>query len=341
MVLGDPTLKPHDLCYMNDKMVDMQGNFQVKAVTHHFSQETGFITSVQPDALVVNDDLALLSVSNWGFSMFAKAAAMITGMVFLNRAMKKALASSIAEKAIAAAGEAGTKATMASISRMAKSLPDKDPDVKMIKQYIEELRKMELDDPRREKLIRKMQMRADTLKSTLKQKKKDDDWFLNDKGKAKKGKGSLVRAKRTAGLVGNMTKALTDGPKAFKFIKFANVFMLGNPVSFVAGLVATWAVENIVEKYRRQKTAMQCVLMMPLTYKGREYTAGINGHQGMVVGDPMGKMDSFVSGMGFNGVDDDGGASEWLMDAFNWYADADNKDFSVTVDDLNNYKSEY
>lgn len=59
-VLGDPTVKPYDSCYLSDTVLDMQGVHMVKAVHHSMSLDTGFITVIEPDAYVVNFDAELL-----------------------------------------------------------------------------------------------------------------------------------------------------------------------------------------------------------------------------------------------------------------------------------------
>lgn len=56
VVIGDPTVKPHDPCYLFDQYRQMHGLFQVKEVAHHMSQETGFITSIVPDCCVAAAD---------------------------------------------------------------------------------------------------------------------------------------------------------------------------------------------------------------------------------------------------------------------------------------------
>lgn len=52
VMLGDPSIKPHDIFLLKDDYVDMKGFLGTKQVTHHFSYETGFITTVRPDAMV-------------------------------------------------------------------------------------------------------------------------------------------------------------------------------------------------------------------------------------------------------------------------------------------------
>jgi endonuclease YncB( thermonuclease family) len=335
VVLGDPTIKPHDICFMQDNMYNMHGNVMVKAVTHHFSHETGFVSSIQPDALAVTDDLGLLSVSNWGASFAAKAVSYVAGYFLGARAIKKMIPSSIASKAMALGKAGGMKATHFALAKMADHLPDTDSNARYFKKLAKQLRTMEIDDPKRADLIEDMKQTAEKLEKKL-EKWDKNGMFVNEQGVKVKGKGSYARMKRTVASVKSMTNALTDGPKALKLVRMGSMAILGlNPLSLAAAIATTWAVETIAEKYRRKKASMQAVLMMPLMYQGRQYTAGINGHKGMVVGDPMGKMDSFMSGMGLDGINGNNDW-EWVMDTWNWLTDAEGKDFMVTQEDLMN-----
>lgn len=334
VVLGDPSLKPHDICYMKDDMYDMNGNFMVRSVTHHFSHETGFISSIEPDALVVNDDMALLSISNWGASMLAKVAIYVTGAFAAARGIRKITSSSYATKAIQLGKTGGVKATQFALAKLADAMPDADDEVVKFRELIKKLRDMDAKSPDRAKTIKDIQDSAAKIEKNLEKWEENGD-FKTDKGVDKKGKGSYARMKRAVGIAKSSADSLTDGAKAFKFIaKASKIVSLVHPLALAATVVSTWAVETIFEKYRRKKATMQCVLMMPLMYQGRQYTAGINGHAGMVVGDAkMGKLDSFMSGMGLDG-ENGNNDWEWVMDTWNWLADAEGRDYTVSHEDL-------
>lgn len=55
-VIGDPSVKPHDRCYIYDTYEDMMGQFEVEAVIHTMSADTGFTTSIMPDVIARHDD---------------------------------------------------------------------------------------------------------------------------------------------------------------------------------------------------------------------------------------------------------------------------------------------
>ena len=55
-VIGDPSVKPHDRVYIHDTYEDMMGMFEVEAVIHNMSAETGFTTSIMPDVIARHED---------------------------------------------------------------------------------------------------------------------------------------------------------------------------------------------------------------------------------------------------------------------------------------------
>lgn len=75
IVLGEPTLKPYDICYINDTSIGMSGPVEVEAVEHILNRDQGWISIVTPDlCLDVNDfysasvfDVTGAALSNlWG-----------------------------------------------------------------------------------------------------------------------------------------------------------------------------------------------------------------------------------------------------------------------------------
>ena len=52
VILGDPTVKPYSICYINDMSINMTGPIEVESVTHIFNREQGFISVITPDLCV-------------------------------------------------------------------------------------------------------------------------------------------------------------------------------------------------------------------------------------------------------------------------------------------------
>jgi hypothetical protein len=61
-MLGDPSIKPNDVVFFNDYYTDMHGAVEVREVTHHFSHESGFVTTIVPDCIsYANNSMAQAS----------------------------------------------------------------------------------------------------------------------------------------------------------------------------------------------------------------------------------------------------------------------------------------
>ena len=70
-VIGDPSVKPHDRVYIYDTYEDMMGQFEVEAVIHTMSVETGFTTSIMPDVIARHEDTQEPAVQNLMSSFMA------------------------------------------------------------------------------------------------------------------------------------------------------------------------------------------------------------------------------------------------------------------------------
>jgi endonuclease YncB( thermonuclease family) len=64
VMLGDPTIKPYDIIMLSDYFTDMFGPIEVEQVTHHFSADTGFVTTIVPNLMCyVNNTMQQGSVT--------------------------------------------------------------------------------------------------------------------------------------------------------------------------------------------------------------------------------------------------------------------------------------
>lgn len=52
ITIGNPSIKPYDVCYIFDEYTDMFGPVEVEQVVHRFSHGSGFVTEITPDMLV-------------------------------------------------------------------------------------------------------------------------------------------------------------------------------------------------------------------------------------------------------------------------------------------------
>lgn len=61
-ILGNPRIRPWDVCILSDSYNDISGPIEVESVVHMFSHETGFITEIKPNALVIGNEIATFPV---------------------------------------------------------------------------------------------------------------------------------------------------------------------------------------------------------------------------------------------------------------------------------------
>jgi endonuclease YncB( thermonuclease family) len=69
LVLGRADIRPFDLIYLADVYERMYGIFEVEAVTHHFTSDTGFVTGIAPNALVSINDPGKWTMQSWVWGM--------------------------------------------------------------------------------------------------------------------------------------------------------------------------------------------------------------------------------------------------------------------------------
>ena len=315
LVLGDPTLKPHDMAYMSDTMVQMNGPMLVKSVTHHFNMETGFVSSIEPDAVVTNWDMDMVyhakmasAIGRTAGSISAGYGSMFIGkrlvtkskiykwMVESDNFAKKG-AKKLAERTTVAnlikATSSGTFASeeMQAAVRGLEKAQTLD-DVKKYSEDIEKVLKAKQDALRKAgdavdaKEIKRMEAELKEMKSLL---------------------NSLKNIK-------NINKGANIVKKSVTVIKG---LMFTNIASALVGAAFTVATESLFEMWRRKKQNTQCVTIFPMQYRGGEFVAGINGHQGAVYGDELSKADRFYNAH-FGDGDEDRAWYEYVSATMNF-----------------------
>ena len=65
VIYGDPSVKPHDFIFINDEITNLNGPATARDIVHTLSFETGFVTTIAPDAIVdpINDAERKISVA--------------------------------------------------------------------------------------------------------------------------------------------------------------------------------------------------------------------------------------------------------------------------------------
>lgn len=335
MILGTPTLKPHDMVYLSDNVSDMNGTVGVESVIHHFSHESGFITNFTPDAMTVIDDKAMLAHGNWFGGIGMMLTALVAGYMAGNAAARRFMASSTGRFFANNGKKGGEWIVEKSLKKLSDMMPD-TPETKEFNKALESYYKAKGKEGKNEAAALK---RLEAASAKLQEAAKD--WLKS--GGVKEGgkiiKGSKNLAARTLLTASKVTEAAKDGKKAFRVVKGVGTFATkANPLGIIASLTVGWLVESLFEQWRRSKTAHQACLVMPIMYQGRALTAGINGHKGLVVGDDKGgALDNFFQGMGFDGSGD--GFFAAVGGIMNFLADEDGEDrkFTTSYEDLENF----
>lgn len=302
-VIGDPSLKPHDLCHMSDIVHDMNGPFYVEDVTHSFNLEEGFVSYITPDAVAVIDDMAMVAHTSWMTSAGIGSAAFITGRYLATRAIKKIMSAKMLKIGTTWTEESLGKAML----KLTASIPHGETDVEFtkFKQGVKEYYNIKPDMQgnytsaqldRKALIMKDLESHVGDMKGKLK--------TINTTSKLKKL--THMNKKGLVAISEGIVKNLTSGRTALQFMKVGA--FLGGPVSLavniLAGLAFSFLTATWAEAYRRAKKSRQCLMILPLKYQGREFTAGINGYKGSVVGSRPGKMDQFYMGAGYGGKDD-------------------------------------
>ena len=338
LVMGDPSVKPHDFMYIQDDVVQMNGPAFVKAVTHHFSHETGFVTSIEPDAYVVNDDLNMLSFASW----IASAGMGLLGTIKalgVARAANKRIRQSKTLAHLAASGkEQFSKLGERGIKILIDSMDNDIPEFKEYKRAFEEFYRLprNADPAVKQKLIDRMNKAAEGMDKVVEGAKADyknsKSWFNVFSKDRKAAKQTYANMKFLVRKNKAITGALKTGKGAGTALTAGRQVLRASLSATVVGalldIVITVATESVFEAYSRFKEALQCVWMVPLQYKGKELTAGINGHQGMVVGDAPGKLDVILDSKAFEEDKADGEWGNTFAEVMNFFS-GDGKKFSI------------
>ena len=78
---GRPTIKPHDIVFIYDTYNGIWGPIEVERITHHFSYETGFISTITPHLYcVASNEADWASTTGAGMLLGAAGAAVVVGL---------------------------------------------------------------------------------------------------------------------------------------------------------------------------------------------------------------------------------------------------------------------
>lgn len=126
-IVGDFSIREGDRCVLFDLVNNIYGIFEVKAVTHHYSYDSGFTTTIVPALITyVNDKRDIFDsgyllrriMHRTGYSLASKVLAGIGGTAATGITVGVALAASVAAPIIGAIALVGGAATLAAIAKV-------------------------------------------------------------------------------------------------------------------------------------------------------------------------------------------------------------------------------
>ncbi len=323
-VIGDATVKPHDICFLNDTSLEMQGIHLVKAVHHSMSLETGFVTSIEPDAYVVTFDSEMLYLPDKVFSTFKNLAVksaqhLIIGAIAggLSHVVSR-LYADFMDLSAEFLNRFGVPGYLDKVARKGVSFYYRnlgkvigDPNLVRMADYLQEIRSSSATI---DTIIDQMEAIRKTAKASRKA----------AKAATKADKGAKIFGAVNAALKTDSVKVAAeivengdDIVEAYKDIRTASrmastatnaakigktAIRLGNGLKKAGSLIKTalysstfWGIvidltlevctSGLVEMWTRRKQNAECVKVFPLKYHGQNFTAGMNGHRGGVWGD--------------------------------------------------------
>ena len=271
VLLGYPSVKPHDRFYLEDNYSDMQGVAGVRRVVHHMSFETGFTTSVTPDCVCVVDDMHQLSLAHWQSAV----AGVIVGRLLVRKAARSAL-----DRIFGALVGRAWRRNPAELGRAIGGIVGRL-----------------LGDPTSAQAVRLTDDIMDALRSGRKLTNLKSS-IVNSKSSARviRGIQRFFSGIDTATDAGKAWRKAGKTAKLMRTLKGAAVaadIALGLTGMILVEVGITVLTRSIPEMYRRWRNRRQAVVIMPLKYRGRPYTAGVNGHKGLVYGEPSGRWDKW------------------------------------------------
>ena len=245
-IFGDPSVKPYDSFYLMDTYNNMSGMADVRAVTHHLTLTTGFVSTIEPDVSIVMADPYMSQ--SWGLfgnvacAVFMKLAMTSIGKFFKYNGSTPALA------AILNAARYGKSNLLKAITSIGKTAGADDIDIAMVTKTAND--------------ISDIAGKGNVLGSL--------STFLPKLSNVIRGVGaSGVAATEGDAAIGEI---VVGGPIGLALVA----------IEFIGLTILSASVGTLLTRWLANRMALKICL---LKKNGHEFAAGIDGHRGCVVGD--------------------------------------------------------
>jgi hypothetical protein len=308
-IIGDSSIKPHDYIYLNDSYNFMNGPVLAEQVVHHMSIDTGFITNITPDAV---SHVSPSSIKPYTMldGIFGVTGVMTT-MAALRAVLRVTDPASIAERFSRLKKGLGSSGTVKSalgitnsVGRKVKEAIEAAGGKLSGSEIVESINKSFADE-----ILQAAEEGTDLHKVGLDLKKglinvkeagvkvaefaedmddlrhiKNFSYAAENLSKVTSKAGDVADgAADAARITKSLFKGFKSSTKVAKALKYIGTFGIMILVEGMQDLFFRWA-----------KNRQRCIII-PLKKNGKEFSAGIKGHQGMVWGEPKSIWDKAVS----------------------------------------------
>lgn len=308
-VMGDPSVKPYDQMWINDTYNSIIGPSDVKEVTQIMNHQVGYITTIKPDAVVINSDKRSM-----GFTM---AVGQLAATALVVAGIRKKLSTSdySGNLPILNALWSSTKNSFDRMknrfmtSRVGTRLSDKltgkkIPNPAEIARRVNERYQVgaKASDVARwtkNGMLNQLEKitgseKAGNLSDLLSNTKKFGTNLVSNAKLKDKASDLMALGKRK---LGPLLKGIGGAAKWLWGAGHAAAGPIGWIAFAIETLVFQLITSTIGEFIDRWLFQRQACLISPLMKDGMEFTAGINGHKGSVVGDPADFWQGAMTGM--------------------------------------------
>ncbi len=310
-VMGDPSVKPYDQMWINDTYNSIAGPADVKEITQIMNHEVGYITMIKPDAVVVNSDQ-----KSMGFTM---ACMSMAGSALITYSLRKMLNNSKYAGNLPILNAFWAK-TRDGFHRMKERFKSSKVTGRLHDKLTGKI-------PSNAEIIKK----ANEARKTIGAKSSDiarwtKSGLMNQASKwtgssGKNGLADILKNSKRFGystfqnpkmkqkassLMASGTKKLRTalkGGSGLAKVLWGGAHLAAGPIGWLAfaieALVVHLITSTVGEFVERWLFMRQACLVAPLTKSGHEFTAGLNGHKGSVMGDsPDAWQNILTSGVG-------------------------------------------
>ena len=286
VLLGDPTIKPHDRMYISDEYEGISGQCTAKEVVHSMSVENGFTTTVSPDLICAVDDRFEQIIASW-FNMTAGFAT-----VHLLAVAKFA----------SAMGLFGSSPVVDAASKLKQALyPERG--LEAMKNLTAKSKMATKAVENGMKIAEKVKADIDKIDSLnpIKVTQNFGEW-------AGKKAGTAFGSEAAGKIFGEFASKVGRNIWAGGGFSITPAGIIANLVEATLETVAVESigstVMNMFKKYTRN---LQVLTIYPLKRYGIVWTAGVAGSMGMIYGDPSYKEQGAWTKLmnKVSGIDDD------------------------------------